>query len=193
MYAFGLSLVSTSSSVFSLINPSVTVSMNDKKFIESALLSDLRVDGRRPFDYRKLSIIFGREDGSSEIQLGQTRVMGFVTGQLVQPYRDKPNEGTLEIYIEFSPMADPSFDSGRPGESAIELGRIVDCGLRESRAVDTESLCVILGKLASEDAKKLVDEERAFARTEIEKARVAVQRVEEALQEQEKMSRATGT
>ncbi|CAH1436025.1 unnamed protein product [Lactuca virosa] len=25
-----------------------------KKFIESALLSDLRVDGRRPFDYRKL-------------------------------------------------------------------------------------------------------------------------------------------
>ncbi|KAJ9537259.1 hypothetical protein OSB04_029992 [Centaurea solstitialis] len=47
-------------------------------------------------------------------------------------------------------------------------------------------------KQASEDAKKLVDEERAFARTEIEKARAAVQRVEEALQEQERMSRATG-
>ncbi|KAL7582253.1 hypothetical protein Lser_V15G46192 [Lactuca serriola] len=129
MYAFGLSLISTPSSVFSLINPSVTVSVNEKKFIESALRSDLRVDGRRPFDYRKLSIIFRREDGSSEIQLGQTRVMGFVTGQLVQPYRDKPNEGTLAIYTDFSPMADPSFDSSRPGESAIELGRIVDRGL----------------------------------------------------------------
>ncbi|MFS7895222.1 hypothetical protein Hanom_Chr00s002528g01701221 [Helianthus anomalus] len=46
---------------------------------------------------------------------------------------------------------------------------------------------------ASEDAKKLVDEERAFARTEIENARAAVQRVEEALQEQERMSQASGT
>ena len=56
--------------------------------------------------------------------------MGFVTRQLVQPYRDRPNEGTLAIYTEFSPMADPSFDSGRPGESATELWRIVDRGLR---------------------------------------------------------------
>ncbi|XP_071709392.1 exosome complex component RRP45B-like isoform X2 [Rutidosis leptorrhynchoides] len=44
-------------------------------------------------------------------------------------------------------MADPSFEPGRPGDSAIELGRIVDRGLRESRAVDTESLCVVAGKL----------------------------------------------
>lgn len=47
-------------------------------------------------------------------------------------------------------------------------------------------------KQASEDAKKLVDEERAFARAEIENARAAVQRVEEALQEHERTSRATG-
>ncbi|KAK6164069.1 hypothetical protein DH2020_000933 [Rehmannia glutinosa] len=47
-------------------------------------------------------------------------------------------------------------------------------------------------KQASEDAKKLVDEERAFARAEIENARAAVQRVEEALQEHEQMSRASG-
>ncbi|KAL8480056.1 hypothetical protein ACS0TY_026838 [Phlomoides rotata] len=85
-------------------------------------------------------------DGSSEVQLGQTRVLGFVTSQLVQPYRDRPNEGTLAIFTEFSPMADPSFEIGRPGEFAVELGRIVDRGLRESRAVDTESLCVVAGK-----------------------------------------------
>ncbi|XP_011090182.1 stomatal closure-related actin-binding protein 1 isoform X1 [Sesamum indicum] len=47
-------------------------------------------------------------------------------------------------------------------------------------------------KQASEDAKKLVDEERAFARAEIENARAAVQRVEEALQEHERISRASG-
>ncbi|KAK7333911.1 hypothetical protein VNO80_30692 [Phaseolus coccineus] len=47
-------------------------------------------------------------------------------------------------------------------------------------------------KQASEDAKKLVNEERAFARFEIENARAAVQRVEEALQEHDRMSEASG-
>lgn len=64
------------------------------------------------------------------MQLGQTHVMGLVTSQLVQPYRDRPNEGSLSIYTEFSPMADPSYEVGRPGESSVELGRIIDRGLR---------------------------------------------------------------
>ncbi|KAG6407553.1 hypothetical protein SASPL_130545 [Salvia splendens] len=106
------------------------MTVNEKKFIQTALLSDLRTDGHGPFDYRNLTIQFGSEDGSSEVQLGQTRVMGFVTSLLVQPYRDRPNEGTLAIFTEFSPMADSSFKVGRPGESAVELGRIVDRGLR---------------------------------------------------------------
>ncbi|KAJ8543821.1 hypothetical protein K7X08_025439 [Anisodus acutangulus] len=122
------------------------MTVNEKKFIESALESELRIDGRRPFDYRRVTIKCGREDGSSEVQLGQTHVMSFVTSQLVQPYRDRPNEGTLSVFTEFSPMADPSFEVGRPSESAVELGRIIDRGLRESRAVDTESLCVVAGK-----------------------------------------------
>ncbi|XP_065634411.1 stomatal closure-related actin-binding protein 1-like isoform X2 [Quercus suber] len=50
----------------------------------------------------------------------------------------------------------------------------------------------LCGGSASEDAKKLVDEERAFACAEIENARAAVQRVEEALQEHERTSRASG-
>ncbi|KAF7110868.1 hypothetical protein CFC21_110938 [Triticum aestivum] len=120
--------------------------VNEREFIEQALQSDLRVDGRRPFDFRKLTISFGREDGSAEVLLGETCVMGYVTAQLVPPYKDRPNEGTLAIFTEFSPMADPAFEPGRPGEAAIELGRVIDRGLRESRAVDMESLCVVAGK-----------------------------------------------
>ena len=44
---------------------------------------------------------------------------------------------------------------------------------------------------ASEDAK-IVDEERAFAHAESKDARAAVQRVEVALQEHERMSQASG-
>ncbi|KAL6657070.1 hypothetical protein ACP70R_004850 [Stipagrostis hirtigluma subsp. patula] len=47
-------------------------------------------------------------------------------------------------------------------------------------------------KLASEDAKGIVEEERANARLEIESARAAVQRVQQALEEHEKISHKTG-
>ncbi|KAE8654208.1 hypothetical protein F3Y22_tig00117056pilonHSYRG01115 [Hibiscus syriacus] len=46
--------------------------------------------------------------------------------------------------------------------------------------------------MASEDAKKLVDKERAHARAVVESERAAVQRVEEALQEREQMYRDSG-
>ncbi|PIA59984.1 hypothetical protein AQUCO_00400695v1 [Aquilegia coerulea] len=47
-------------------------------------------------------------------------------------------------------------------------------------------------KQATEDAKKLVEEERSVARVEIENAKAAVQRVEEALQEQERIAKNSG-
>ena len=71
-----------------------------------------------------------REDRSSEVQLGQTHVMAFASSELVQLYRDMPNEGTLSIYNEFSLMADPSFEVGRPGEFVLELGRVIDRSLK---------------------------------------------------------------
>jgi exosome complex component RRP45 len=105
------------------------MSINEKQFIEAALRENQRIDGRTPFDFRRLVINFSKDD-SAEVQLGQTRVLAVVSAQLVQPYPDRPNEGTLAIFTEFSPMADPGFEPGRPGEMAVELGRIIDRGLR---------------------------------------------------------------
>ncbi|KAJ0977983.1 hypothetical protein J5N97_013457 [Dioscorea zingiberensis] len=53
---------------------------------------------------------------------------------------------------------------------------------------EVKKLAAILKK-ASEDAKKVAEEERAFARAEIESARAVVQRIEEALHEQESLSK----
>ncbi|KAI5077154.1 hypothetical protein GOP47_0006978 [Adiantum capillus-veneris] len=117
-----------------------------KQFLLEALRHDQRLDGRGPFDFRSLTINCSREDGAAEVQLGQTRISCVVTCQLVQPYSDQPNEGSLVVYTEFSPMADPYFEVGRPGENAVELGRVIERGLRDSRAIDTESLCVLSGK-----------------------------------------------
>ncbi|KAK9273655.1 hypothetical protein L1049_018465 [Liquidambar formosana] len=55
---------------------SLRMTVNEKKFIETALLSDLRVDGRRPFDYRNLSIKFGRQPALYDRYIFAESLMG---------------------------------------------------------------------------------------------------------------------
>ena len=62
------------------------------------------------------------------------------------PFSCRPNEGSVRFNVEFSPMASPNFDAGRPGEAAIELARLVERSLRETRAIDQEALCVLAGR-----------------------------------------------
>ena len=62
------------------------------------------------------------------------------------PLSCRPNEGSVRFNVEFSPMASPNFDAGRPGEAAIELARLVERSLRETRAIDQEALCVLAGR-----------------------------------------------
>jgi exosome complex component RRP42 len=45
------------------------------------------------------------------------------------------------------PFAAAAFEPGPPGEDAVELARVVDRGIRESKAIDLEKLCVESGKL----------------------------------------------
>lgn len=61
----------------------------------------------------------------------------------------RPNEGSLRFNVEFSPMGSPNFEPGRPTEEAIELSRLVERGLRETKAVDLEALCVLAGRKVS--------------------------------------------
>src|SRR2546426_4100023 len=39
-------------------------------------------------------------------------------------------------------LASPTFESGPPSPTAIELARVVDRGIRESKTVNTEKLCI---------------------------------------------------
>ncbi|KAL6046303.1 3'-5'-exoribonuclease [Balamuthia mandrillaris] len=130
----------------SLVSRAKELSTNERDFILASLLESRRVDGRGLFDFRALRLTFGHEPGHCQLQLGQTRIYVVVSCQVVEPYADRPTEGFFHFNTEFSPMADPLFEGGRPSEGAIELGRIVERGLRESRAIDTEALCIKAGE-----------------------------------------------
>jgi len=124
------------------------VSENEKTFVLNTLKDQkLRTDGRALYDIRSLKVnLLPGTPGKAEVQLGTTRVIAIVSAEIVEPFPDRPTEGFFLFNTEFSPMADPNFELGRQSEYAIELGRVVERGLRESRAIDTEALCIVAGE-----------------------------------------------
>ena len=117
-------------------------------FVLNAIASGIRTDGRRLHELRPLAIAFGADGarGSVQVRLGETKVLATATAELIEPYPDRPTEGVLQFFVEFSPMASPAFEPGRPSEAAIELMRLLERSLRKSQAIDVEGLCVVAGK-----------------------------------------------
>ena len=123
-----------------------TISSNEEAFILRALEKGLRVDGRRLLEVRPIHIEFGAVPGTCELRLGQTRLLATATAELVEPYQDRAAEGLLQFSVEFSPMASPVFEPGRPSEAAVELTRLLERAIRKSQAIDVEALCVVPNK-----------------------------------------------
>jgi exosome complex component RRP42 len=108
-----------------------------------------RLDGRALTDYREIKIEQGlieKAEGSARIHLGKTEILVGVKVETGEPFPDTPNEGVLTVNAELVPLASPNFEPGPPDENSIELARIVDRGIRESKTVDNEKLCIEPGK-----------------------------------------------
>jgi exosome complex component RRP42 len=120
-----------------------------KKRITELLADGKRVDGREPTEYREIQVESGvieRAEGSARVRLGKTEVMVGVKIDTGTPFSDVPDKGVLTVNAELVPLASQDFEPGPPGEDAVELARVVDRGIRESKAIDLEKLCVEPGK-----------------------------------------------
>ena len=120
-----------------------------KDFIYNLLLKGERIDGRTFDQYREISIqrdVIRKAEGSALVKIGSTQVLVGVKMQPGEPFQDSPNKGVIITNAELVPLASPSFEPGPPNEVGIELARVVDRGVRESKAVDLEALCIVPGK-----------------------------------------------
>ncbi|KAJ4461756.1 putative Exosome complex component RRP45B [Paratrimastix pyriformis] len=115
-------------------------------FLLAALKEGIRVDGRAPTEPRDVSFSFPHERGHAEVKMGNTRVLACISAEILAPYPDRPNEGILSFTTDFSPMASPAFEPGRSSERGIEISRVVERGIRETRAINMESLCILAGE-----------------------------------------------
>lgn len=118
----------------------------ERDFLLKAIVEKKRLDGRQTYDYRKIKITFGADYGCCFVDLGKTRVMAQVSCELVAPKDNRPNEGIMFFNIELSPMASPAFEQGRQSELSVKLNRQLERCLRNSKCIDTESLCVVSGE-----------------------------------------------
>ena len=120
-----------------------------KKQLSELMAKEKRMDGRGLKDYREMKIeqgIIERAEGSARVLLGKTEVVVGVKIEMGEPFSDTPNEGVLTVNAELTPIASPEFEAGPPDEMSIELARIVDRGIRESKAINVEKLVIEPGK-----------------------------------------------
>ena len=128
---------------------SAVVTRVKQKQIAQLIAKDNRLDGRGLTDYREIKLEQGlieRAEGSARVLLGKTEVLVGVKIETGEPFPDTPNEGVLTVNAELVPLASPTFEPGPPDENSIELARIVDRGIRESKCIDTEKLVIEAGK-----------------------------------------------
>jgi len=121
----------------------------ESKTIMDLMTNNRRLDDRTLTDYRELKIEVGvidKANGSAKVHLGKTKVLVGVKVELGDPFPDTPEEGILTVSAELLPLAYPTFEPGPPGENSIELARVVDRGIRESKAIDVKRLCIEPGK-----------------------------------------------
>src|SRR5665648_110935 len=119
------------------------------KQIEQQIEKGKRLDERGLLDTRKIKIeqgVIEKAEGSARVLLGKTEVLVGVKVETGTPFPDTPNDGVMTVNAELVPIASPHFEPGPPDENSIELARVVDRGIRESHAVDTEKLCIERGK-----------------------------------------------
>jgi exosome complex component RRP42 len=116
-----------------------------KNYMMQKLKEGKRADGRKLDEFRKLTIVTNfipRASGSAMVTLGRTKIVAGVKIEAGEPFPDTPNQGVLTTNVELLPMAFPTFEAGPPSEDSIEISRVVDRGIRESKMIDMQKLVV---------------------------------------------------
>jgi exosome complex component RRP42 len=122
---------------------------NEVQKVISLAREGKRLDGRALDEMREITIETGmceNAEASAMVTLGETKVLAGLKMAVGEPYPDSQDEGSISVGAEALPLAHPEYESGRPSDDEVELARVVDRGLRESKAIDFKSLCIKEGE-----------------------------------------------
>ena len=108
-----------------------------------------RFDERALNEFREISIETGiskNAEGSARVKIGKTEVLVGIKMDVGIPYPDSQDKGNLMVTSELLPLSSPRIELGPPQFEAIEIARIIDRGIRESKFIELEKLCIKEGE-----------------------------------------------
>ncbi|XP_039192048.1 exosome complex component RRP42 isoform X1 [Crotalus tigris] len=124
---------------------SVVLSEAEKVYIMHGVQEDLRVDGRGCEDYRCTEVetdVISNTSGSARVKLGHTDILVGVKAEMGTPKLEKPNEGSLEFFVDCSANATPEFE-GRGGEElGTEIANTLYRIFNNESSIDLKTLCI---------------------------------------------------
>lgn len=127
-----------------------SVSIVERTFVADCVSAGRRLDGRALTDSRNVKLSLGPIWGFAELSFDKTHIVASTTVEPITPPSDRPNEGSLTIVLDLSPASSES--SARDAlqrtalsATATETRNCIDKFVRESRAIDTEALCILAG------------------------------------------------
>jgi len=126
-----------------------TINTLSKENVVENLTNNIRADGRKINEFRELIVetnIIEKAEGSAKVKLGNTEVIAGVKIQVGSPFANSPNQGILIVSAEILPISMPNVELGPPSENVIELSRVVDRGIRESKMINLDDLVLLEGK-----------------------------------------------
>ncbi len=120
-----------------------------KKHLRESLEKGVRYDGRKKDEFRTIEIKTGfitTAEGSAHVKCGDTEVIAGVKMSVEKPFPDTPDQGILMVGAELLPLSNPKYESGPPDATSIEVARLIDRGIRESKTLDNQRLCIKAGE-----------------------------------------------
>lgn len=120
-----------------------------EQYIRERLMKGVREGGRGMFEFRKMDLEVGKmpnAEGSTTINLGNTKVLVGIKLDVGEPMKDKPDEGGIMTGCELLPLAHHTYDAGPPSAESVELARVIDRGIRAAGMIDLKKLFIEEGK-----------------------------------------------
>jgi len=90
--------------------------------------------------------IVSQTNGSARIILDGTDVLVGIKVEIGEPEPLAHDQGRISVSVECCPSASPEFEGRGAEELNIELSRVIERLLTESKAIDMKKLCLVPGR-----------------------------------------------
>ncbi len=111
------------------------------ELIRDIISKDERIDSRKLLEYRKIGgglNPISKAEGSCYLSIGETKVIVGIKFGLMKPYPDTPEEGGLMVSLNYVPIIRKDL----PKNKDIEISRVLDRSIRESKMLDLKEFCI---------------------------------------------------